>query len=162
MTDTIRLPRTKTGLALVTDGLDGLWLEGDAGQRFIDTICAIEDEATPSGTAIDAAYCRAKHGGEHLGRPAGCGSYTAQALYDELAKMFKPQAPSASGVPEALAYTRPTVCLSFTPPVSGLPDARAALSWALGRIDKYHLTASELLDYEAAERIVLGKEVNHG
>lgn len=27
---------------------------------------------------------------------------------------------------------------------------RSALSWALGRISSYHLTASELLDYEAA------------
>jgi hypothetical protein len=37
-----------------------------------------------TGRDIDAAYCRAKHGGEHLGRPEGCGSYTAQAIYDEL------------------------------------------------------------------------------
>ncbi len=26
---------------------------------------------------LDAAYCRAKHAGEHLGRPQGCGSWCA-------------------------------------------------------------------------------------
>ncbi len=30
--------------------------------------------------AVDAAYCRAKHHGEHLGRPEGCGSWTAQLM----------------------------------------------------------------------------------
>ena len=39
---------------------------------------------------IDAAYCRAKHGGEHLFRQEGCGSYIAKAIWDALDKNARP------------------------------------------------------------------------
>lgn len=39
--------------------------------------------------------------------------------------------------------------------VRRVQELRAALSWALGRIDTFPMTATEILDYQAAQRLVL-------
>lgn len=56
----------------------------DRLRRLLATLDAARDRRWPSEGDIDAAYCRAKHAGEHLGRAEGCGSWTAKAIYADL------------------------------------------------------------------------------
>ena len=38
---------------------------------------------TDLASVLDAAYCRVRHAGEHLGRPEGCGSWTAKGMAED-------------------------------------------------------------------------------